>query len=159
MIILDTCSWLKIQLIHTQLKIDLRSILQECAILLTHPLNKEINYYLKDYIDTTFFQIYPIKSDKLEELSDLEFDEADLSIIILAQEMDILVITEDGSLLMFLINLGKKAIQISEFFLTLLNLNRINKRVCYNLLKFLRERKNITAKRYKKLKAQLHRFQ
>ncbi|MHA1266844.1 MAG: hypothetical protein ACTSRS_16525 [Candidatus Helarchaeota archaeon] len=158
MFILDTCSWLKIQLIHQELKIDLRDILQKCAILLTHQLNDEINYYLKDFIDTTFFPILPVNRTLLEKFTDLEFDEADLSIIVLAQEKDILVITEDGALLMFLINLGQKSIQISEFFLTLLKFNRIDKRICYNLLKFLRERKNIKAKKYKKLRAQLQKF-
>jgi len=155
MIIVDTCSWLKIQLIYDKLKVDLRNMFQEFEILSTHQLNDELKYYLKEFIDSTIFQIHPINQDDMDQFKTLGFDLADASIIILSKEKKAFVITEDGELLVFLINSNIKAIQLAEFFLALLNLDKIEKRECYNLIKFLREQKNIKENKHKKLKAKL----
>ena len=158
MLILDTCSWLKIQLIYKEIKVDLLKIFQKCDILLTHQLNDELKYYLKDYLDTSLFQIFPVEKDQIEKLRDYGFDLADTSIIVLAKEKNCVVVTEDGELLFYLINSGIRTFQVADLFLSLLNLDQINKNLCYNLIKFLRERKNIGKKKFKKLKFKLQEF-
>lgn len=152
---LDTCSWIKIKIISKGLGIDLRDILEEFDICITHELNAELKYYLSDFIDTKKLKVYPVQKSKTKYYEKLGFDSADASIIVLSNEIDIFTITEDGELLTYLINFDIKAIQLSEFFLTLVNLDYLDKSSVYNLFKFLRERRNIRKKRYGKLKKAL----
>ena len=158
MIILDTCSWLKIQMIKDGLNLDLRDILKKLDIVLTHELNEELNYHLVEFINTKEFPVFPIQTEKRNRYEKLGFDLADASIICYAKERNCIIITEDGALLSFLLNLGVKTVQVSEFLLSLVHLNKLDKRTVFNLIKFLRERKNIKEKRLNKLKNKLAEF-
>jgi len=158
MIILDICSWLKIQLIKDSLDLDLRDIFKKFNIVLTHELNEELNYYLGEFIDTKVFPIFPIYTDKRKKYERLGFDLADASIICFAKKNNCIIITEDGALLSFLLNLNMKPVQVSEFFLSLLHLNILDKRTALNLIKFLRDRKNIKEKKFNKLKNRLDEY-
>lgn len=152
MLIIDTCSWLKIRYLEESDIIKIKNLIYESDLWTTHELAKEYDYYLKDYLDLNNFSIQSVKIEKLEQFTDKELDEADLSIIEFGRKnLNALIISDDGAELSILNLFHLKSFQLSEFLLFLVNQNILKKKEAINAIKQLREWHNIKEKKKKHL--------
>ncbi|NVM01352.1 MAG: hypothetical protein HWN67_03395 [Candidatus Helarchaeota archaeon] len=152
MLIIDTCSWLKIRYLEESGVLRIKDLIYESDLWTTHELAKEYEYYLKDYLDLKRFSIQSLKFQKLEKFIDKELDPADLSIIEFGRKNDkALIISDDGAELVILNLFHLKAFQLSEFILFLVNQNILKKTEAINSIKHLRKWRNIKEKKKKKL--------
>ena len=115
-LIVDTCSWLKVQKLDNEKIIRLKNLLYEADLWLTHELQTELRYYLSDYLDFKNFSIQKVSIQKLSAFTEKELDLADLSIIQFGrQNPNCIVISDDGAALNVLDIFKIKCFQISEF--------------------------------------------
>ncbi|MHA1299668.1 MAG: hypothetical protein ACTSO9_09555 [Candidatus Helarchaeota archaeon] len=152
MLIIDTCSWLKIRYLEELNVIKLKDLIYESELWTTHELVKEYKYYLKDFLELEKFSIQSVKFQKLEKFIDKELDPADLSIIEFGRKNnDALIISDDGAELAILNLFHLKAFQLSEFIVFLVNQNILKKTEAINSIKHLRKWRNIKERKKKKL--------
>ena len=152
MIIIDTCSWLKIQALENDKVLILKDLLYASDLWATHQLIVEYKYYLKDFIDYSKISIQAVAIDKLSKFSEKKLDDADLSIIEFARrnmaaEKNITVICDDGAESIVLRAFGITAFQLSEYILFLVKASIIKKNQANKVIKKLREYKNIREKK------------
>ena len=157
MLIIDTCSWLKIRYLENSNILKIKEIIYESDLWTTHELAKEYEYYLKDYLDLKHFSIHSVKLEQLEKLIDKELDAADLSIIEFGRKNNnAIIISDDGAELTVLNLLDLKAFQVSDFLLFLAKQNILKKTDVINSIKQLRNWRNIKEKKKKKLLEQIN---
>ena len=151
-LIVDTCSWLKVQKLDNEKIIRLKNLLYEADLWLTHELQTELRYYLSDYLDFKNFSIQKVSIQKLSAFTEKELDLADLSIIQFGrQNPNCIVISDDGAALNVLDIFKIKCFQISEFIFFLVKNDLLKKNQAIRSVKKLRTWKNIREKKKKKL--------
>ena len=145
MLVIDTCSWLKIRRLEKERVLYLMELLKEADLHATHELVKEYRHYLKDYLDLDIFTIIPVRSEPFYDLTTKALDEADLSIIALARgKENAVVICDDGAQLEILHFFHVKAFKVSEYMLWLVENDIVSKNVANRVVKKLREWRNIS---------------
>ncbi len=121
MLIIDTCSWHKIQRLEREGVILLKDFFYETDLHATHELVKEYLHYLKEYLDLSKFTIQPVQLEAYHDLTKKSLDDADLSIIALSRKnANAVVICDDGAETDILHFFHVKAFRISEYMLWLI---------------------------------------
>ncbi len=144
MLIIDTCSWHKIQRLEREGVILLKDFFYETDLHATHELVKEYLHYLKEYLDLSKFTIQPVQLEAYHDLTKKSLDDADLSIIALSRKnANAVVICDDGAETDILHFFHVKAFRISEYMLWLVKNDFIRKNDGNKVVKKLREWKNI----------------
>ncbi|HME55468.1 MAG TPA: hypothetical protein VKM55_24900 [Candidatus Lokiarchaeia archaeon] len=152
MLIIDTCSWLKIKYLENDNVLRLKNLMYESDLWATHQLITECKYHLNDYIDYSRISIQTVAIDKLKKYSEKKLDDADLSIIEFARKNhDAVVICDDGAQSIVLRAFGITTFQLSEYMLFLVNAGIIKKNQANKVIKKLRAYKNIKEKEKEKL--------
>ncbi len=147
MLILDTCSWLKIKLLDDTNTLSLKQLIYSNDPWATHQLIAELKYYLKDYLDYTRLSIQSIEIDKYQEYSEKELDDADLSIIGLGQmNTRSFVISDDHPELEVLNAFNVRCGRLSEYLLFLVREGLLRKNDANRAIKKLRQVRNIKEK-------------
>ncbi|NHI93718.1 MAG: hypothetical protein EAX96_14625 [Candidatus Lokiarchaeota archaeon] len=118
---------------------------------ISHQVLKELEYFNCKSCVKEKTSIVPIKDEKTyKQAIKLNFDEADASIISKGkQDLDSIIVSEDGLLLEYARIKNLTAIQLIDLFLILMQKKLINSTQLYLLTKFLRHLKNITKKKEK----------
>jgi len=143
-LILDTCSWLKVRKLENEKIICLKKLIYETDLWLTHELQTELKYYLSNYLDFKNFSIQKISIQKLSNFTEKELDPADLSLIEFGrQNLNCIVICDDGATLQVLDIFNVKCFQLSEFIYFLVKNDILKKNQAIKSVKKLREWKNI----------------
>ena len=143
-LILDTCSWLKVQKLDHEKIITLKNLLYKTDLWVTHELQTELRYYLSDYLDFQCFSIQKVSIQKLSNFTEKELDPADLSLIEFGrQNPNCIVICDDGATLQVLDIFNIKCFQLSEFIFFLVRNDLLKKNNAIRSVKKLREWKNI----------------
>jgi len=151
-LILDTCSWLKVQKLDNEKTITLKNLLYETDLWLTHELQTELKYYLSNYLDFQNFSIQKVSIQKLSDFTEKELDPADLSLIEFGkQNPNCIVICDDGATLQVLDIFNVKCFQLSEFIFFLVKNDIVKKNKAIKSVKKLREWKNIRENKKKYL--------
>nr|MDO8087701.1 hypothetical protein [Candidatus Sigynarchaeum springense] len=147
MLILDTCSWLKIKLLDESNTVSLKQLIYANDPYATHQLITELKYYLKDYIDYTKLSIQAIEIDKYKAYSEKKLDDADLSIIGLGRmNPRAFVISDDHPELEALNAFNVRCGRLSEYLLFLVKVDLLKKNDANRAIKKLRQVKNIKEK-------------
>jgi hypothetical protein len=144
MLVIDTCSWNKIQRLEAENVILLKDFFYESDLHATHELMTEYSRYLQDYLDFKRFTIKPVKLESFKNLTEKELDDADLSIIALARTDErAVVICDDGAEIDILHFFHVKSFKMSEYMLWLVKNDLIKKNDGNRVVKKLREWQNI----------------
>ena len=152
MLIIDTCSWLKIKYIENDKVLMLKTLMYESDLWATHQLITEYKYHLKDYIDYSRISVQTVTIDKLRNYSEKKLDDADLSIIEFARKNNnAVVICDDGAQSIVLRAFKITTYQLSEYMLFLVNTGIIKKNQANKVINKLREYQNIKEKEREKL--------
>ncbi|MEX2680564.1 MAG: hypothetical protein Q6373_003135 [Candidatus Sigynarchaeota archaeon] len=152
MLILDTCSWLKIKMLDESNTLSLKQLIYANDPYATHQLITELRHYLKDYIDYTKLSIQRIDIDKYKTYSEKELDDADLSIIGLGRmNPRSFVISDDHPELEVLNAFNIRCGRLSEYLLFLVKENLLRKNDANRAIKKLRQMKNIKEKEKNRL--------
>ncbi len=156
-VMLDTCSWLKVQRIESEKIIDLRPLLYAMRLWATHELVAELKYYMADYLDISRFSIKHVQLERFSSLTDKELDPADLSIIAFGREhAGSIIISDDGCELAILQFFNVRCFQLSEFLVTLATMDVMKKHDAYKSIRVLRNARNIKERKMKALHARLN---
>lgn len=159
MIIIDTCSWMKIQFLEKFNVIYLKELLYESDLWATHELIEEYKYHLQDYLDYNKFSIKTVQIKKLQEYTEYNLDPADLSIIEFGKNYpQVIVISDDKPELMILSIFKIKCFQLSEFLLILIQNSIFKKNTIFRAIKQLREWRNIKEHKMKELIDRINRM-
>ncbi|MHA1314606.1 MAG: hypothetical protein ACTSRB_11925 [Candidatus Helarchaeota archaeon] len=152
MLIIDTCSWLKIRELDDNNILKLKELIYQSNLWATHELVKEYSHYLKDYLDFNKFSIQSVKIEKVELFFEKELDPADLSIIEFGRKYkNATVISNDGAELLILDWFKVKSFQLSEFIFFLVKESLLKKREALNAIKKLRTWRDIKEKKMKRI--------
>jgi hypothetical protein len=152
MIIIDTCSWIKIQLLEEKNIISLKELLYESDLWATHELIEEYRYHLPNFLDINKFSIKSVKIKTLQEYTEHELDPADLSIIEFSRENpNVIAVSDDKPELTVLSIFKVQSYQLSEFLLILVQNSIFKKNNIIKAIKQLREWRNIRERKMKKL--------
>lgn len=147
-IIIDTCSWLKIQYLDQIKVINLRPLIYSSNIWMTHELHKEFIYHLGAYLDYSKFSIKKIEFNSLKKIIESDLDDADLSMISFCRENpNLIAISDDGPALQLLNMFNATSFQLSEFLFYLTKNEILTKNLAIKSIKKLREWKNIKEKK------------
>ncbi len=144
MLVLDTCSLLKVKLLYDLQIVDLRDLIYSSEPWTTHQLLAEYKHYLSGFIDIDRFSIQAVDTGHLNAYIERKLDDADVSIIKFVQKHPAsTIISDDGALLAILRSLQKSCFQLSEYMLFLVTHDVIRKREANRVVKTLREYCNI----------------
>lgn len=144
MLVIDTCSWLKIRRLEQERVLILMDLFKEANLHATHELAREYKHYLNDYLDESIFTINPVRLEFFREFTGKQLDDADLSIIALARGSEnAIVISDDGAELEILHFFHVNAFKLSDYMLWLVEHGVIRKNTANRVVKRLREWKNI----------------
>lgn len=153
MILIDTCSILKLKLLNKEFENLFDKILNNSGISITHDVKCEVLYY------------YPEFEKKIEKITILsrlntkyynfflqEFDKADSSLLEYGKNKNHTIITEDHKMLRTSRLMSIPSIQLCDF---LFQLNKEKKifhlKEMRKIVKYFRETKNITKRKYQKI--------
>ena len=152
-LLIDTCTWLKLDLLNEDQVFIPNKLYQWADIEITHQILKEIEYYDCITFQKEETRIVPIENQHIyNEALELNFDEADASILGSGKKTsEYVLISEDGPLLEYARINNFKAFQLIDLFRILFQKNLIESRELYHLTKYLREMKNITKKKEKSI--------
>ncbi len=149
-IFLDTCTWLKLELLEREQQFSTSVLFSFSSIAITHKIKEELEHYSipQEKINETI--IYPIGDKAIYKYAlDSGFDDADASLLsngkIKVEQL--YLISEDRAVLSFGRMLKMEIMQLIDLFQNFTTQNIIDKKKLYNLVKFLRNQKNITEKK------------
>lgn len=151
--LVDTFSWKKFDLLIAQKLITTEFLYSAAKFFITHTVKREIEHFNLESCKIKNITILPIKDQRLYQFAqDLDYDNADSEIFSNASdESDIIIISEDRSLLKLLQSKNFAAIQVIDFFFVLYKLNAMKSNKLYKVSKFCREKKNITEKKHQQI--------
>jgi predicted nucleic acid-binding protein len=152
-LIIDTGTWLKLDVLKADNMFDAEQLYNWAEIIVTHHVLKELEYYNCKSFQKEKTKITPIENITIfQDLIKSNFDEADASILSLGKKSPkISIISEDGALLEYARVHHFYAIQLIDLFRSLTEINLITNRLLYHLTKTLRQLKNITKKKEKRI--------
>nr|MDO8109660.1 hypothetical protein [Candidatus Sigynarchaeota archaeon] len=157
MLVIDTCTWLKIKRLEEEAVILLKDFFYESNLQATHELVAEYKRYLENYLELTKFTIQPVKLESYHDLTDKTLDDADLSIIALARSKEnVIVLSDDGAELDVLHFFHVKAFKLSEYMLWLVENDFTNKNSGNKVVKKLREWRNIDQHALKRIMEEIN---
>ena len=152
-LLIDTCSWLKLDLLNEENVFNSGQLYDWADIEITHQILRELEYYDCRSLQREETKINPIGNQKIfNEAIELNFDEADASILSSGtRSKEIALISEDGALLEYARIRSFFALQLIDLFRLFTQKNLIKPRELYHLTKELRKLKNITKKKEKEI--------
>jgi predicted nuclease of predicted toxin-antitoxin system len=152
MIGLDTFSWYKlISFYNNEWKKEMTNFLTEYQVFITHEVKIEYSYRYPKYLFLLdLISILPRKRS-LIEYDRKKFDVADITLLEYAESTDYLIITEDQPMLAQGVTRKRNILQFSDLLALLYIGNIIDSKDYYQMVKKLREMKNITKKKEKSL--------
>jgi hypothetical protein len=143
-LIIDTCSWLKIKLLDESKTLSLREFIYANDPWATHQLIAEFKHYLTDYIDLSCLSIQTMAIDRLKAYTEKTLDDADLSIIAFGRaNQRSFAISDDGAELEILNAFHVRSARLSEYLLFLVGQGLLRKNDANKAIKKLRQVKNI----------------
>jgi hypothetical protein len=152
MIGLDTFSWYKfITLYNDEWKILMTDILNNYNIFITHEVKKEFEYRFEKYLHILDLIIILPRKRSSTEYDRRKFDLADISLLQYAEITDYVIITEDHPMLSQGITQRKNIMQFCDFVAALYKEEFLDLTDYYQIVKKLREMKNITKTKEKEL--------
>ncbi|MBL7170308.1 MAG: hypothetical protein ISS48_04770 [Candidatus Aenigmarchaeota archaeon] len=154
MILIDTCSVLKLKMLNEEFDDLTEKILDNSNVFVTHEVVNEILYYYPEFEENIKkITIVPNLNTKYYRLFLENFDDADSSLLGYGKEKKIVIVTEDHEILKLSKLMSITSIQLCDF---LFELNKEKKifrlRKIRKIMKILRETKNITKRKYKKIR-------
>ncbi|MHA1132399.1 MAG: hypothetical protein ACTSQI_05425 [Candidatus Helarchaeota archaeon] len=149
-IFLDTCTWLKLELLERTKQFSTSLLFSSSSIAITHKIREELEHFSipQEKINKTI--IYPIGDKAIyKHALDLGLDEADASLLSNGKikEDQLYLISEDRAVLSFGRMFKMEIMQLIDLFQNLTTQNILDKTKLYNMVKFLRNQKNITEKK------------
>jgi len=142
MFIIDTCFWNHIRELFETIEIDLRPLIQQLNWGFTDALMKEYqNYELDKFISLESGVMFPITertfSDILQKNPTIkELDLSDQTIYVSAIRLDLIVLSDDGELIMECLGTNIKAFRLPSFMLFLAESGKIKKKEVKQALNF-----------------------
>ncbi len=151
---IDTCSWLKLDLISTSGWTDLvETILREFEVFITHEIAEELRNFLprrEEWIKRV--TIRSINREEYQSFVGEIFDPADASLLSFHTENNVIIITEDPAMLAEGVTRQQNIIQLVDLIFLLYRDEMINKRDLQKLIAFFRKKRNITRRKESTLK-------
>lgn len=151
MIAFDTFSWSKVFELEKELGTKLN--FKKLPIFLTYELKGELDYFYSDMSD--FFKQFPILptlKTNFSLLKKMGFDEADISLLEYAESKNAIIVTEDHEMLSYGFLKGLSLLQLSDFTIILMREKILDKKEAIKVIKRLRAWKNITKRKFKRIK-------
>jgi len=154
MILIDTCSVLKLRILNEGFKDIISKILNISELSITHEVMDEILYYYPEFEkNIKKMTILSKLNTKYYGLFLENFDKADSSLLEYGKKRKIIIVTEDHKMLKVSKLMSISSIQLCDF---LFKLNEgkgiFHLKEMRKIMKFLRVNKNITKRKYKKIK-------
>lgn len=157
-LMIDNCTWIKLETLHNLKIFDIMTLYEWAEIIITHAILKEIRYFKVTICQINQTIIKPVGNREIfDEAISLKLGEADASILSLGAKTEhSIIISEDGGVLEFARSHGFAILQLIDLFSLMEQQNIITKRELYKITRKLRELKNFTKKKQKKVKSHLH---
>ncbi|MBD3227830.1 MAG: hypothetical protein GF329_06550 [Candidatus Lokiarchaeota archaeon] len=152
-LLIDTCTWLKLEMLNEDKLFDPLKIYDWTEIEITHQVLKELEYYDCKSIKKEKTKINPIENKWIyKDALSLNFDEADASILSFGRKSkSYIMVSEDGALLEYARINNFTALQLIDLFRICFQKGLIESRKLYHLVKYLRKKKNITKRKRKEI--------
>lgn len=152
MIGLDTFSWYKlISLYNGGYKEIMVNFLKSYEIFITHEVKDEFSYRFKNYeFLLKLVSILPTNLNKNNFNYD-KFDIADISLLVYAEKINFIIVTEDHAMLAEGVTSKQNIIQFGDLMGLLYKDNFLDKRSFYKIVNILRKMTNITKIKRKQL--------
>ena len=151
---IDTCSWLKLDLLaNSGWDSTVTMLFNELELFTTHEVVEELNRFLshrKGWLKRITIRTHDQKT--FSHFAGDVFDPADASLLSLTQVKDVIIITEDPVMLAENVFLRENVIQLIDLFSLLFQENRISQQDFNRLLSFFRKKRNITKRNASLLK-------
>ena len=151
---IDTCTWLKLEILESKELFKISVLFSFSSIAITHEIKEELEYFSISGIDFKQLIIYPISDQILYKRAlEVGFDEADASLLSNGRitTNDIFLISEDRAIISFGQLYKMNIMQLVDLFRILTTFDYIDKAKFYQLIKYLRNERNITKNKEKKL--------
>lgn len=154
-LLIDTCTWLKLERIQDLF--DVKTLHEHASLAITHEVATELEQYRCQSWKREENAIYPIgDKDIYEDAISLDFDIADASLLSnCSTSINKCLITEDRALIKFAVMYKFNALQLIDLFRVLCGDARITKNHLFKLNRKLRELRNITTRKEKEIKSWL----
>lgn len=163
--LIDTCFWLHISKIHSDLNLDLRIILKHLRWGYTPQILQEYHHYrLQDFIPLSEGYQIPFSEQELNNFQEKypmikEFDKADQSIIACSKRDQVAVLTDDEGLLMEIQAWGEIGFRLPGFCLWLVKMGLIRKNTAARLFRYWEDQHAFGARDLKSWRQELQNIQ
>ena len=140
--LLDTCALNHICELHEAKIIDLREVLVQFRIGITHAVLKEWeNYGLAQYFSPARCYLLPVQNHDIVQMQARfpffqDFDEADQTLLWISMQKSVVILSDDGDLNAAALSIGKKALFLPDFCLFLVKTDYLTKNSFRKALKF-----------------------
>lgn len=145
----DTCSWLKLDLLaNSEWQSVVSLLFTELDIFTTHEVVEELKHFLTHRDD--WIKQITIRTRNHKTYSHFVgdvFDPADASLLSLSAEKNVVLVTEDPAMLAESVFLKGNVIQLIDLLFLLLKDEKLSHHAFNQLLKFFRQKRNITKKK------------
>jgi hypothetical protein len=151
-LIIDTGTWLKLEKLNKLNLFQSINLYRWAKIQITHEVEKELIYFNCISWIKKKTQILPIYDQEIyQEARDLDFDEADASILSFGKitNNSIIIISEDRPLIDYARLNDFKAIFLADLFQIFTGMGNLSKKELYNLIVNLYDLRNINLKKKK----------
>ena len=144
-LLLDTCFCLHCEELYRNNIFDIRPLLKNFFLATTEAVKEElIHYKLNKFLPISEFVIFPLESEDIQEIQDKntslnELDKADQSLWVVGDKNKkdiIIILTDDGGLLIECQIAHSKALRLPSFLLLLLRNEEISKNNVHKCLRF-----------------------
>ena len=153
-LLVDTFSWKKFDMLSENDLFDISYLYEWAAINITHEVGKEIRHFKLNSCLFNQVKILPILNRAVyQDARDLGFDIADSEVVSNGQKsLDLIIVSEDRPLLKFAMAYSFSIIQVADMFKLFTQVNLLEKRDLTKIVRFLREKRNISEKKRKQIK-------
>ncbi len=154
---IDTCSWLKLDLLaNSGWEAIVTTLLENFQVFITHEVKKEVIHFLT-HRNIWFNKIIILPSDPniFEKYVGEVFDPADASLLSLINDKSVVIITEDPTMLVECVSTRNNVIQMIDLLFLLYKDNYISKNDLIKLITFFRKNRNIKLRKANTIKNKL----
>ena len=154
MILIDTCSILKLKMLNEEFDGLTERILDNSNLSMTHEVIDEILYYYPDFEgNIEKMTILPKLNTKYYKIFLQNFDEADSTLLEYGKKKKFIIITEDRKMIKVSKLMSIALVQLCDFLVKLNEERKIfHPKKMRKIIKYFRKNKNITKRKYKKMK-------
>ena len=157
MILIDTCSVLKLKMLNKESDGLTEKILDNSNLSMTHEVIDEILYYYPEFEENIKkMTILPRLNTKYYRIFLQNFDEADSTLLEYGKKKNFIIITEDHKMIKVSKLMSITSVQLCDFLVKLNEEKKIfHLKKMRKIMKYFRENKNITKRKYNKIKRKI----